>query len=243
MNLAVVTQARMTSTRLPGKVLADIHGKPMLHYHVDRLRRHDLPVVVATTTNDADDPIVAFCETHDIKCFRGDEHDVLARYYETARAFDLDVVVRVTSDCPLIDGAKVRKGIDTYLDQANLYDYLGTGVPEKTYPLGFSFEVFGQDLLTAAHEHATHPKMREHVTPYMKQEQHPDTTLIGCPLDEDWSDYRVTVDTPDDLTLVRRLAENWNADRLSLEEIVGVLQEHPDLQEVNQKVHQKKWFE
>lgn len=243
MNVAVVSQARMTSTRLPGKVLADINGRPLLHYHVERIRRHDLPIIVATTTNEDDEPVVSFCRENEIDVFRGDEHDVLARYYETAEAYDLDIVVRVTSDCPLIDGAKVREGVEKYLNQAGPFDYLGTGVPQKTYPLGFSFEVFDRRLLRAAHKNAGDPKMREHVTPYMKQKKHPSTTLLGHPLDQDWSEYRVTVDTLEDLTMVRRLIEDWDADSRSVSGIVDLLREHPDLQAINNEVHQKKWFE
>jgi spore coat polysaccharide biosynthesis protein SpsF len=243
MNFAVVSQARMTSTRLPGKVLAEIDGRPMLHYHVERIHQHDLPVVVAATTNEDDEPIVSFCREHEIDVFRGDEHDVLARYYDTAEAYDLDVIVRATSDCPLIDGEKVREGVEKYLDQAGSYDYLGTSIPQKTYPLGFSFEVFDRRLLRAAHKNASHPKMREHVTPYMKQKKHPSTTLLGHPLDQDWSEYRVTVDTPEDLTMVRRLIVDWEADTRSVGGIVDLLQEHPELQAINRDVHQKKWFE
>lgn len=241
--VAVVSQARMTSTRLPGKVLADIDGRPMLHYHVERIRRHGLPLIVATTTNEDDEPIVSFCREKGIDIFRGDEHDVLARYYETAEAYDLDVIVRVTSDCPLIDGKKVREGIEKYLDRAGHFDYLGTGVPQKTYPLGFSFEVFGRRLLRAAHKNASHPKMREHVTPYMKRQEHPQTNLLGLPLKTDLSKFRVTVDTKSDLELVRQLIENHNAHKISMEAIVEVLSENNELLELNYDVHQKQWTE
>lgn len=243
MNVAVVSQARMTSTRLPGKVLKEVGGRPLLYYHSERIRTHVPHFIVATTSNQEDDPIVSFCKDAGIEYYRGDEHDVLGRYFETAQAFDLDVIVRVTSDCPLIDGAKVRQGIDRYLAEAGIYDYLGTGVPEKTYPLGFSFELFSFDLLQKAYANANHPKMREHVTPYMKLQEHPDTELMGCPLEEDWSSYRVTVDTPEDLELVRRLIEGYDVDTMSMEEIVELLRGRPQLQAINSDVHQKKWHE
>lgn len=243
MNVAVVSQARMTSTRLPGKVLKEVGGKPLLGYHVDRLREHTPELIVATTTNVEDDPIEQFCREKGLGCFRGDEHDVLGRYFETAQAFDLDVIVRVTSDCPLIDGVKVREGIERYLEQARPYDYLGTGVPYKTYPLGFSFEVFSFKLLEEAHVNAEDPKMREHVTPYMKLQKNPSIRLLGCPLPHDWSSYRVTVDTAEDLEVVRRLIEDHGADTMSLEEIVALLEQRPQLQDVNRAVHQKEWHE
>lgn len=243
MNVAVVSQARMTSTRLPGKVLKKVDGRPLLHYHVARIREHVPNVIVATTSNQKDDPIVSFCEEEEIGYYRGDEHDVLGRYFEAARAFDLDVIVRVTSDCPLIDGEKVREGIEHYLDRAGPYDYLGTGVPKKTYPLGFSFEVFSFDLLKEAYKDAEDPKMREHVTPYMKLQKNSDTELLGCPLRQDWSSYRVTVDTAEDLKLIKRLIRDHDADTFSMEEIVQLLQARPNLQKINADVKQKTWEE
>lgn len=243
MRIAVVSQARMTSTRLPGKVLKEVGGRPLLEHHVDRIRGHGLDVIVATTTNAEDDPIVSLCERKGTGCFRGDEHDVLARYHGAAEAHDLDVVVRVTSDCPLIDGARIRTGVEKYRDEAGPYDYLGTGVPEKTYPLGFSFEVFSAELLRDAHRNADMPQMREHVTPYMKLRKNPRTRLIGIPLEQDWSGYRVTVDTEEDLELVRRLIEDHGADGMSMEEIVSLLQRHPELRALNDEVRQKKWHE
>ena len=233
----------MTSTRLPGKVLKEVGGRSLLYYHAERIRTHVPRFIVATTSNREDDPIVSFCKDAGIDYYRGDEHDVLGRYFETAQAFNLDVIVRVTSDCPLIDGAKVRRGIDYYIEEAGPYDYLGTSVPEKTYPLGFSFEVFSFELLREAHENADEPKMREHVTPYMKLHKHPDTELLGCPLEQDWSSYRVTVDTPEDLELVRRLVEDYEAHEMSMEEIVELLRKRPELQTINNDVHQKDWDE
>lgn len=243
MNVAVVSQARMTSTRLPGKVLKNVGGRPLLEYHIDRICRHDFDLIVATTTNREDDSIVSLCERKGTKFFRGDEHDVLSRYFDAATEYDLDVVVRVTSDCPLIDGARVRKGVEKYLAEAGPYDYLGTGVPEKTYPLGFSFEVFSYRLLQDAHSNASLPQMREHVTPYMKLQENPETKLIGIPLEHDWSSYRVTVDTREDLELVRRLIEDYGADSLNMEEIVSLLEMHPELRALNDEVRQKKWYE
>jgi spore coat polysaccharide biosynthesis protein SpsF len=243
MSLGVITQARMKSSRLPGKVLKEIDGKPLLYYHTERLKERDLPVIVATTKNTEAKPIVGFCEERNIDYFRGDEHDVLGRFYGAATAFGLDTIVRVTSDCPLIDPAFVEQGIDKYSRVADTYDYLSSSIPDNTYPLGFSFEVFSFELLAAAHRNAEHPKKREHVTPYMKRKEHPATTCHGYTLEQDFSDYRVTVDTPEDFELVRKLIEDFDADSLTLEEIVEILRQNPELRRLNSDVHQKTWRE
>src|ERR1017187_8832445 len=102
--IGIISQARMTSTRLPGKILLEAKGKPMLSYHIDRLKRSGLPIYIATTINKTDEPVVQFAKTHTIPFYRGSEDHVLSRYYECALENKLDVIIRVTSDCPLIDG-------------------------------------------------------------------------------------------------------------------------------------------
>ena len=141
MKTGIISQARMTSTRLPEKVLKLIGGNPMLKYHTDRLKESGMPVFIATTVNKTDDPIVAFCQEENIPFYRGSENNVLSRYYECAKENKLDVIVRVTSDCPLVDGELIRKAWEDYKDSFKKYSYISNGV-NRTYPRGFDFEIF-----------------------------------------------------------------------------------------------------
>ena len=123
MSIGIITQARMTSTRLPGKVLKKVGNKTLLKYHIDRLKTSGYPIYIATTLNKTDDEIVNFAIHEGCSYYRGDEHNVLNRYYECAKENNLDVIVRDTSDCPLIDGSLIKKGIRQYsgLNDKNLY--------------------------------------------------------------------------------------------------------------------------
>ena len=140
----------MTSTRLPGKVLKLIGGRPMLHYHIDRLRWSEMPIFIATTVNKTDDPIVDFCVERNIPFYRGQEDNVLSRYYECAKQNNLDVIVRVTSDCPLVDGTLIRDAWNVYKNSFSTYDYISNCI-ERTYPRGFDFEIFSFNYLEEAY--------------------------------------------------------------------------------------------
>lgn len=239
MNLGVITQARMTSTRLPGKVLMRAGGRTMLDHHVTRLTRAGLPVYVATTTNATDDPIVAEAERLGVPTFRGSEHDVLARFAGAVRTFKLNTVVRVTADCPLIDGDLVRTAVDRFQAAGDPWLYLSNAL-ERTYPRGLDFEVFSATALLAAHEGATEPAEREHVTPYLYANRSGEVTIRAVTRHADASRFRVTLDTPDDFELIRRLIEEHGAAELDADRIIEVLETHPDLPEINQHVEQKK---
>src|SRR5262245_34128657 len=167
--VGVISQARATSTRLPGKVLLPVGGRTFLEHHLDRVAfGNSFPVIVATTVNAEDDPIVAVAERAGLPWYRGSELDVLERFAGAADQNALDVVVRVTSDCPLIDGRVVAAGVERYLaeDDPRLY---AANTLERTYPRGFDFEIFSADLLREAHKDATRPEDREHVTSYLHQ--------------------------------------------------------------------------
>src|SRR5688572_5362146 len=158
----------MTSTRLPGKVLMKLGDNTVLEHHVARLKQTGFPVYIATTTNLSDDPIKDFCQQNNLGSFRGDEQNVLSRYYNCAAENKLDVVVRVTSDCPLIAPELIRNGIELYLKTNDPYLYL-SNVLERSFPRGFDFEVFSFALLERAFKNATRPEDLEHVTPYIHQ--------------------------------------------------------------------------
>lgn len=237
--VGIITQARMTSTRLPGKVLLEAGGRTMLEHHLRRLGAAGVPIVVATTVNDTDDAIVEEADRFAVPVFRGSETDVLSRFVGAAEMRGFDVVVRVTSDCPLIDGDVVARGIAAFLQSDDPSAYVSNTVV-RSYPRGFDFEVFSAAALRDAAEHATDPADREHVTPYLNRNRSGRVTISSITRDDDASRYRLTLDTSEDLVLIRELIENHGAADLSVEEIVGVLDRHPGLVAINALVEQKK---
>jgi len=200
--VVAIVQARMRAARLPGKVLADIAGRPMLWYVVKRVRmaRFVDQVVVATSTESADDAIAEFCAQHNFECFRGSETDVLDRFYQAAKRFDTDVVVRVTADCPLLDSQVIDRVIASYL--GNGYDYV-TNTLRYTYPDGLDVEVFSLEALEAAWREASLPAEREHVTPYLRASGRFRVHNVEHDVDLSARKLRWTVDEPPDLEFVR----------------------------------------
>ncbi|WP_137890883.1 glycosyltransferase family protein [Ramlibacter sp. 2FC] len=240
MKTVIVVQARMTSTRLPGKVLLLLAGQPMLMRLIERLRRVKQAdaVVVATTTNTTDDPIAALCEQLGVPCHRGSEFDVLSRYADAARLNDADVVVRITSDCPLIDPALVDQLIATYLEGG--CDYVSNMLP-PTWPYGMAVEVFSAAALREAQAEATQASEREHVTPFIYW--HPERyRLRNVESSENLSAQRWTVDTAEDYELVRRLFETLHPTqpRFALADVLAIMEAHPDWMRINQHIEQKQ---
>lgn len=238
MKIGVITQARMTSSRLPGKVLMPIAGKPLLHYHATRIAWSGIPLYVATTLNKEDDCLVRFCEERKISYFRGSEANVLERYYQCATDNKLDVIVRVTSDCPLVDGNLVRSAVDRYLQEEDLNVYLSNYL-ERTYPRGFDFEVFSYRSLADAYQNASRESHREHVTPYINQNISGRIRFVNMKREGDASRYRITVDTQEDFALLKEMIEQHGCAGLGAEEIIQVLEKNPYLYEINAHVQQK----
>jgi len=239
MTTLIIVQARMTSTRLPGKVLLPLAGEPMLVRLLDRLRRVQRAsgVVIATTTNPTDDPIAALCKQRGVPCHRGSEHDVLSRYADAARAYSADVVVRITSDCPLIDPALIDQVIATYEEGDS--DYVSNMLP-PTWPYGMAVEVFSAAALRQAHTEANQPAEREHVTPFIYW--HPERYhLRNVASPSDLSAQRWTVDTPEDYELVRRLFETLypNRPEFTLGDLLATMEAHPGWMAINQHVQQQ----
>ena len=196
----------MGSTRLPGKVLMDLAGRPMLQQQLRRLsrcRRVD-DITVATTTDESDDPVVSLAEAVGLRYFRGSEGDVLSRYLGAAEDTGADIIVRITGDCPLIDPELVDRVAQELQENASRYDY-ASNVLERTFPRGLDAEAFFRDTLDRLGRLALSPQAREHVTTYLLQGR-PDIFLCCSVVDtEDNSDLRWTVDTPEDLALVRQI--------------------------------------
>jgi spore coat polysaccharide biosynthesis protein SpsF len=193
----------MTSTRLPGKVLMDLGGKPMLAQQLARLkhcRRAD-EIVVATTTNSADDPLVELVSALKYRVFRGSEPDVLARYMGAARMSEADIIVRVTADCPLIDAGVVDRVIDAVSSRVGECDYASNTII-RTYPRGLDVEAFTRETLETTDKLATKPLDREHVTSLIRTSPPAQFVCHSVVDSEDNSDLRWTVDTRKDLDLV-----------------------------------------
>ncbi|WP_303311173.1 glycosyltransferase family protein [Hymenobacter sp. BT730] len=239
LRVGVISQARMTSTRLPGKVLMPVGGLPLLHYHIVRLRESKLPLYLATTINATDDPLAAFAEAYALPCTRGDEQDVLGRYYQCATEHKLDIIVRVTSDCPLLDGKLISEAVNEYQRLADPRLYLSNAL-SRTFPRGFDFEVFSRELLTEAFHAATLASDREHVTPYIHQNRSGRVHFRHITRTPDRSSYRLTVDTAEDFLLVKTLIEQYDAHRLTADELIDLLDAHPELVAINAHIEQKK---
>lgn len=202
--IVVIVQSRMGSTRLPGKVLMDLEGRPMLERQLERLARARTPhaVVVATTTDPRDQPIVDLAARLGALVTRGSEDDVLDRYRDAAREHAADVVVRVTADCPLIDPGVLDRCVATLLADPSL-DYVSNTLV-RTYPRGLDVEVLKRTVLEAAAAEAMEPADREHVTRFVWRR--PERFRLGSVVDEsDNSHLRWTVDTAEDLAVIRRI--------------------------------------
>ncbi len=233
--IGIISQARITSTRLPGKVLLRINNQPLLKYHSDRLTTSGLGVYIATTTNGTDDLIAQFAELENLPCYRGDENNVLSRFYETAKNNNLDIIVRVTSDCPLVDGNLVKAGVEQYLKLNNEDIYLSNAVV-RTFPRGFDFEIFSFKQLEIAYSNASSTFEKEHVTPYIREH----ALIEHVVHTEDASDLRITVDTPEDFELLKILLQDFGAANLSYEKIIQILRSRPELVRINAHIEQKK---
>lgn len=222
MKIGIITQARMTSTRLPGKVMLQASNKSLLQHHIERLQWSGLPIHIATTTNETDTPIVNFCDRFHIPYYRGEEHNVLKRYYECASNQQLDIVIRCTSDCPLIDGRMIKVAVQQYLEWNNENIYY-SNCQVRTFPRGFDFEVFSYNALKDAYSNATQQPELEHVTPYINQNKSGKIMLKHFLNAVDESRYSVTVDTPADYTLIKTLIEDFKCGQKSAAEIIAQL--------------------
>lgn len=231
MKTVAIIQARMTSTRLPGKILADLAGRPLLYHVVARARQSmtlDL-VAVATTDRVTDDVTAQYCNQLAIPYFRGSEDDVLDRYYQAAKLFKADVIVRLTADCPLIDPNVIDRTVQLF--KSGDYDYVSNTL-ERTYPDGLDVEVFSKAVLERTWREASWKSECEHVTPYMRN---PILFRLGClKHDSNHSGLRWTVDHPRDLEFVRRVYDYLcPAPSFGLIDILALLREHPELSEIN----------
>lgn len=237
--IGIITQARTTSTRLPRKVLIKLSGKTLLEYHIERLRWSGFPIYLATTINQSDDEIVALTNKLSIPNHRGSEDDVLSRYYECAQKYNLDVIVRVTSDCPLIDGNLIKEGIEKFLAAGN--NAYVSNCLVRTYPRGFDFEVFSFEALEQAFKNADEKPEREHVTPFIRNpDKNTNLVIVNQLRTVNAGQYRITVDEEDDFKLIEILIEKSHLADKHSDEIIEFLDNHPEIANINAHVEQKK---
>jgi spore coat polysaccharide biosynthesis protein SpsF len=238
MRVIAIIQARMGSTRLPGKVLEDLGGETVLARVVNRTRRATLlnEVVVATSVLPADDAIVQECDRLKAACFRGDEADVLDRYYRAAQKFTAAAIVRITADCPLIDPELIDVTIRSSLDQKA--DYASNSLI-LSYPRGLDVEVFTADALARAWRAAREAYQRIHVTPYFYE--NPELfKVLSMASEADHSKYRWTLDTTEDLEMIRAIYKHFgNRDGMRWIEVLDLMESRPDLADLNSHVRQK----
>ena len=235
MKTVAVVQARMGSTRLPGKVMMDIVGKPMLWHHVNRLRKARLvnQVVVATTDQERDRPIRSFAEGNGIPYYAGSELDLVDRLYQTANKFGADVVVRVTGDCPLVDPQVIDRMLAYYADNRDRLDYVCNNSP-PTYPDGLDAEVISVRALERVWSEVTDPFQREWISSNFRE--HPEKYVIAnVENDQDLSSMRWTVDYEDDLKFVRAVYERLHrgGEVFLMKEVLELLSREPELAEIS----------
>ncbi len=239
--IVAIIQARMGSTRLPGKVLMDVNGEPLLKMLLRRvaLSTKVQKIVVATSLQSSDDKIAEFCDQEGVEVFRGSEDDVLSRYYECATKAGATVIVRLTGDCPLIDPGIIDDVVNLFEDAA--VDYAANTVPPetRTFPSGSDVEVFTYSALARAHKEATDPADREHVTFYFWQKRLSGIRTTQCRTAEDWSKYRLSVDYPEDLEVIRAIVtELCNAKPVpTLADIIQFLNGRQDVYALNSKYY------
>ena len=232
-----VVQARMGSTRLANKVMADIVGRPMLWHIVDRLRWAQSldQVVVATSIEPRDAPIREFADKHQIPYFAGSELDVVGRLSGTAQQFHADAVVRITGDCPLVDPQVVDRLVDVYLAHDTGVDYVTNEMP-PTYPHGLDTEVYSAKALERLCAELEDPFWREWFVPYL-QNHRESFRAVNVTYPEDLSSLRWTVDYPEDLEFIRAVyQELYQPGRpFGMQEVLGLVREHPEIQSINAK--------
>ncbi|WP_010606342.1 cytidylyltransferase domain-containing protein [Pseudoalteromonas maricaloris] len=234
----IIIQARMTSTRLPGKVMLPLCGKSVLQVMLERLEKWHDNIIIATTDDGSEAPVIDLCKSLDIAYFQGSTEDVLGRYYLAATKFGANedtAIVRLTSDCPLIDCDLVTEAISTYLNHD--FDAVSLG-PHSGFPRGLDTAVFSYKLLQTTHEKATSTPDREHVTLGMSKFNSYSSYVISAM--EDLSHYRLTLDEPDDYTAIQAIYQQFNNNlNFSYSELLETLKNHPHLADINKHVEQK----
>jgi spore coat polysaccharide biosynthesis protein SpsF len=247
MNIVTVVQARRGSTRLPDKVMLPLSGAPLLVRMVERVRAARLAgtVVVATTTDAHDDAVEVLCEAAGLDCFRGHPTDLLDRHYQVGKAYGADVVLKIPSDCPLIDPEVIDRTITRFLEQPGAFDFVSNLHP-PTYPDGNDVEIMPMAVLETAWREADKPHEREHTTPFIWDR--PERFRLGNVAWDTGLDYsmshRFTIDYREDYEFIRAVFEELYAGNpmFGLTDILRLLEEKPEIYAINAHLAGVNWY-
>ena len=245
--IITVIQARMSSTRLPNKVMLPLTGKPLLLRMYERVAASKLAgtIVIAATKDESDEPIIRLCEENKLEYFRGDSDDVLDRHYQCALKYNPDVVVKIPSDCPLIDSRIIDKVLKYYIDNRKHFDFVSNLHP-PSYPDGNDVEVMSFEALKDAWQNAGLKLEREHTTPYLWE--NPDKFRIGnvkWNSGKDYSmSYRFTIDYNEDYLFIKTVYDELYGQDSSftLEDILDLLERKPEIKKINEKYCGVNWY-
>ena len=230
---AVIIQARMSSTRLPGKVMSIIGNKSMLEFQIDRIKSCEAvdEIIIATTSNKSDDIIEKLAKKLSIKVFRGDEKDVLSRYYEASKLTEADTLVRLTADCPLVDPDIIKEVINAF--NSKDLDYV-SNVNPPSYPDGLDVEVFSKEILKLANNSCNDQLQREHVTPWIIENKKIKKTNLSCY--RNFSNLRWTVDYPEDLEVIRKIVDEFHLNpNFSWKDVINLYEAKNEFFDLNKK--------
>lgn len=244
MKIVAIVQARMGSERLPGKIMLDLGGKTVLEHVIARVGQSKLidEIVIATTIKSDDDIIAKQVEMLGMKYYKGSEEDVLSRYYYAAKENNADIIIRITSDCPLIDPEIIDKIIKFYKEHEYEYEIVANAssdLSKRTFPRGLDVEIFSFEQLEIAFTKADEKYQREHVTPYIYENA---KKIYYYKNNVDYSKYRWTLDTEEDFELISKVYDELykGTHNFYLEDIIELFERKPELFEINAHVEQKK---
>lgn len=248
MTIVVVVQARMKSTRLPNKIVLDLCGQPLLIRQLERIKASTIKfrLVVATTTDKSDDKVVAICKKNNMDVFRGHPTDCLDRHYQIGKKYQADLIVKIPSDCPLIDPKIIDQVVHFFLNSQNSYDYVSNLHP-PTFPDGNDVEIMTMNSLELAWKEATKDYEREHTTPFLWEQ--PERFRLGNVRWDSGKNYamshRMTIDYPEDYQLINVIYEKLYSKQqpiFSLEQILNLLDTNPHYYEINKKYVGVNWY-
>lgn len=239
MKLCVIVQARLSSTRLPNKTLFPLYNSTVLEVMIERLKPFHKALIIATSTQKSDDPIIDVCRKNGIRFFRGSLENVLERFYKTAQYFgatEKTNIIRLTSDCPLVDAKIIQALLDKHICEQN--DYTSNTL-NRTFPRGLDIEVFSYKSLQQAYLNATKEFEKEHVTPFIYKTRPNQFKIAQFKDQRDFSKYRLTIDTQEDFDVVEEFISYFDSLYFSYEELIEVLKRHETLFKKNAHVEQK----
>jgi spore coat polysaccharide biosynthesis protein SpsF len=245
--IVIVIQARKGSTRLANKIFLPLAGKPLLIREFERVKASKLAdeIVIATTNEKEDDEVLNLCKSENINCFRGSKEDLLERHYKAGLKFGADAVVKIPSDCPLIDQLIIDKVLNYYIKNSGNFDYVSNLHP-ATYPDGNDVEVINMKILKTAFEEAKLPMEREHTTPFIWDK--PDRFKIGNVVWETGLDFsmshRFTIDYYEDYLFIKKVYDELfqKNNLFGLKDILNLLEANPEIMKINEKYSGVNWY-